>query len=851
MRHPAKSGLKTYRAKRDFGVTAEPKGKVARKRGDAFVIQKHDATRLHYDLRLELDGVMKSWAVTRGPSLVPGEKRLAVEVEDHPIAYNRFEGTIPKDEYGGGTVMIWDRGHWLPESDPHKGLAKGHLAFTLEGKKLLGGWHLVRMRRRPGEKRDNWLLIKQDDDAGRSAKDEDVLEEKPLSAASGRSMEQIAKGSRKVWHSDRAKGAPTARIAQRKGATTSARNKKKDAEIDGRSSALPVFVPPCLASLSENAPDHGNWVHELKFDGYRVQARLDNGKAILLTRKGLDWTKKFPTVAKAIAKLPAKTALIDGELVVEGDDGISSFSLLQQDLKDDRHDRMKFYAFDLLHLDGTDLTALPLDRRKDALARLIDRQPDPLRFSESLAERGSILLQHACKLGLEGIISKIADAPYRSGRGHDWIKTKCSERQELIVTGVVPSTADPRAVGALVLGFYDKGKLRYAGRTGTGFTHDTARTLFRKLLTLKSDEAPFETIPGEERGARKPIWVKPAMVVEVDFRGWTHGDRVRQASFQGVREDKSANEVIRERAAAATSRPPAIKRSAPAKNDSIAGVHLTHPDRVYWDDAGVTKRDLAEYYVKVWKWMRPHVAGRPISLLRCPEGTSGQCFFQKHARAGIPVEHLRLVPEKGDKIIAVDDLTGIIALVQGGVLEIHTRGTTTDDRERADRLVFDLDPGPGTNWGDVVEAARDVRARLSKLKLKSFLKTSGGKGLHVTLPIKPTPWNEAKAFAQKIAASMAADQPDRYIATATKSGRAKRIFIDYLRNSREATAIAPYSTRARAGASISVPIEWSELGGLKSANQFTVLNLMQRLSRQRKDPWAGIGRLRQSLPKPR
>ena len=439
--------------------------------------------------------------------------------------------------------------------------------------------------------------------------------------------------------------------------------------------------------------------------------------------------------------------------------------------------------------------------------------------------------------------------PYRPGRGHDWIKTKCSDRQELVVAGVVPSTADHRAVGALVLGFYDGGKLHYAGRTGTGFTHDAARKLFRKLMTLKSDEVPFEAVPAEERGARKPIWVKPAMVVEVDFRGWTHGDRVRQASFQGVREDKSAKEVVRERAIAATSRAPAIKRSASVKNDTVAGVHLTHPDRVYWDDAGVTKRDLAEYYVKVWKWMRPHVAGRPISLLRCPEGASGQCFFQKHARAGIPVEHLHLVPEKGDEIISVDNLSGIVALVQGGVLEIHTRGTTIDDRERADRLVFDLDPGPGTSWDDVVEAARDVRARLSKLKLKSFLKTSGGKGLHVILPIKPTPWNEAKTFAQKIAASMAADLPDRYIATATKSGRSKRIFIDYLRNSREATAVAPYSTRARPGAPVSVPIEWSELGNLKAANEYGVLNLMQRLARRRKDPWAGIARVKQTLPK--
>jgi bifunctional non-homologous end joining protein LigD len=854
MRRSEKSGLRTYRAKRDFGITAEPKGKVARKRGTAFVIQKHAATRLHYDLRLELDGVMKSWAVTRGPSLVPGEKRLAVEVEDHPIAYNTFEGTIPKGEYGGGTVMVWDRGHWLPESDPHRGLAKGHLAFTLEGKKLHGGWHLVRMRRRSGEKRDNWLLIKQDDDAGRSPKDEDILKEKPLSAASGRSMEQIEKGSRKVWHSNRATGGRTLTKTHRAAATPKkniprARTKKDDPDFAAGFSALPAFVPPCLASLSDSPPDQGNWVHELKFDGYRIQARLDHGKATLLTRKGLDWTKKFSTLAKAIAKLPAKTALIDGELVVEGDDGISSFSLLQQDLKNDRHDRLKFYAFDLLHLDGTNLADLPLTRRKVSLARLLHRQPDPLRFSESLTEPGTTLLRHACKLGLEGIVSKIADAPYRPGRGHDWIKTKCSDRQELVVAGVVPSTADSRAVGALVLGFYGGGKLHYAGRTGTGFTHDAARKLFRRLMTLKSNEVPFEAVPAEERGARKPIWVKPAMVVEVDFRGWTHGDRVRQASFQGVREDKSAKEVVRERTIAATSRAPAIKRSASAKNDTVAGVHLTHPDRVYWDDAGVTKRDLAEYYVRVWKWMRPHVAGRPMSLLRCPEGASGQCFFQKHARAGIPVEHLHLVPEKGDEIISVDDLSGIVALVQGGVLEIHTRGTTIDDRERADRLVFDLDPGPGTSWDDVVEAARDVRARLSKLKLKSFLKTSGGKGLHVILPIKPTPWNEAKAFAQKIAASMAADKPERYIATATKSGRSKRIFIDYLRNSREATAVAPYSTRARPGAPVSVPIEWSELGSLKSANQYTVLNLMQRLSRQRKDPWTGIGRVRQSLSK--
>src|SRR5215831_17498155 len=555
MRRGQKTGLKTYRAKRRFGVTAEPKGKVARKRGNAFVIQKHAATRLHYDLRLELDGVMKSWAVTRGPSLVPGEKRLAVQVEDHPIAYNKFEGTIPQGEYGGGTVMIWDRGRWQPENDPHKGVAKGHLAFTLDGEKLRGGWHLVRMHRRPGEKRDNWLLIKQHDDAERSASDKDILEEQPLSVATGRTMDEIAIGPKKEWRSgkkpDQQKASSSKAATKRKPARAATVNKlvrrsenltPGNAASSSRHIALPAFVAPCLATLSDRAPEGANWVHEIKFDGYRIQARLDRGKVKLLTRKGLDWTKKFPTVAAAIAKLPASTALIDGEVVVEGPDGLSSFSLLQQDLKEARHDRMAFYGFDLMYLDGMDLKPLPLRTRKDALAKLVKRQPirGPLRVSESLTDAGPTLLRHACKMGLEGIVSKVADAPYRSGRGHDWVKTKCSERQELVVMGVVPSTADAHAVGALVLGFFDHDKLRYAGRTGTGFTHETARSLFRKLKALETAKAPLEIIPPEERGVRKPIWVEPKIVVEVDFRGWTHGDRVRQASFQGVREDKSA-----------------------------------------------------------------------------------------------------------------------------------------------------------------------------------------------------------------------------------------------------------------------------------------------------------------------
>jgi bifunctional non-homologous end joining protein LigD len=863
MRGRKKSGLKTYRAKRRFGVTAEPKGKVARKRGNAFVIQKHAARRLHYDLRLELDGVMKSWAVTRGPSLVPGDKRLAVEVEDHPIAYNKFEGTIPQGEYGGGTVMIWDRGLWEPEGDPHKGLAKGHLAFRLDGEKLSGGWHLVRMHRRRGEKRDNWLLIKQHDAAEHSAKDKDILEAEPLSVATGRSMDEITKGPKKEWHSNRTRSAKATKSPRcaRAAAMPQIRKTTKGDDSNLRAApkaALPGFVAPCLATLADKAPDSDNWVHEIKFDGYRVQARLERGKVKLLTRKGLDWTKKFPTIAAAIAKLPANTALIDGELVAEGPDGVSSFSLLQQDLKAARHDRMAFYAFDLLHFDGADLKPLPLLTRKEALARLVKGPGgrEPLRLSESLTEAGSTLLRHACNMGLEGIVSKLADAPYRSGRGRDWLKAKCSDRQELVVTGFVPSTADAHSVGALVLGFYHRKKLHYAGRTGTGFTHETARALYRKLKAITVDRTPFDAVPAEERGVRKPVWVAPKLVAEVDFHGWTHGDRVRQASFQGLREDKSAKDVVREAKksiSAVNTAAAARRRSAPVVKrkelPKVGAVTLTHPDRVYWEDVGITKRDLAEYYSKIWKWMRPHVVGRPIALVRCPEGASGQCFFQKHATMGVATEHLHLVPEKGDKIISLDDLDGMIALVQAGVLEIHTRGTTINDRESADRLVFDLDPGPGTGWKDVVAAAREVRERLSALKLKSFLKTSGGKGLHVVLPIKPVPWEAAKDFTHAIAETMAEEAPDRYVTTATKSRRSNRIFIDYLRNSREATAVAPYSTRARDGAPVSVPIDWSELGSLKAANQYTVENLAQRLSRVRSDPWAAIGRIKQSLPK--
>ena len=879
------AGLKTYWSKRRFGVTAEPRGKAASRKGHAFVMQKHAATRLHYDLRLELDGVMKSWAVTRGPSLVPGEKRLAVEVEDHPIDYNKFEGTIPKGEYGGGTVMIWDRGSWEPDHDPHKGLAKGHLDFHLEGEKLSGGWHLVRMHRRPNEKRNNWLLIKANDEAARGPRDKDILEEKNLSVSTGRTMDEITAGAPKKAPKTAAKKTgrpkPTAHTARPKTkktdqATSKASSKRKTAALKAGSAvcrspqgkkALPGFVEPCLATLSDKAPDSANWIHEIKFDGYRLQARIDHGNVKLLTRKGLDWTAKFAATAAALAKLPVDTALIDGELVVEGSDGVSSFSLLQQALTGGDDGSMVYYAFDLLHLDGQDLRTAPLEERKAALAKLLVRTPKngPIRFSESIEGKGTPLHQRACQMGLEGIISKLRGAPYRSGRGTDWLKTKCSDRQEFVIAGYAPSTNDAHSIGALALGYYDNGELIYAGRTGTGFTHEFARELYRKLKPIERKAAPFAKLPSEERGKNGAIWLEPKFVAEVNFHGWTHGTRVRQASFQGLREDKKPSEVVRERKKAIAARAATVSRrtsgaAKPAakstgkksdkKDVSFGKVRLTHPDRIYWEDAGVTKQDLAEYYGKVWDYMRPHVTGRVIAIVRCPEGAAGQCFFQKHATAGVDPKFLHLVPEPdGDKSIAIDNLEGLIALAQSGALEIHVRGSTIDHLEEANRLIFDLDPGPGVAWNDLVAAAREVRDRLTDLDLESFVKTTGGKGLHVVLPIKHTPWQQAKDFAYALAGAMEADSPERFVSSATKAKRPGRIFVDYLRNSREATAVAPYSTRARPGAPVAVPITWTELSSLPSSNRYTVLNIAQRLGRQRKDPWADMSKVKQALPK--
>ena len=604
--------LEAYRRKRNFGATAEPKGAAPVAESNIFVVQKHDATRLHYDFRLALDGVLKSWAVTRGPSLIPGEKRLAVEVEDHPLEYADFEGTIAKGEYGGGSVIVWDKGAWTPIGDPHRGLKKGHLEFELYGQKLKGRWHLVRMRGKPSEKRENWLLIKGEDEFARSEDDPDILEARPELVKTGRTIDDL-EGEAPGWSSK------TGKIDKPEGACAGddpsvaapPRKAPNSAAIEGATEGpLPGFVEPMLATLSKSPPAGDRWLHEIKFDGYRLQAHIEDGEVRLWTRGGLDWTEKFGDgVREALRNLPARTALIDGELVVENQSGVSEFSLLQADLSEGRLDRFAYYAFDCLYLDGYDLREAALIRRKELLNQLVGTGGGAIRYSSHFVEDGRLVLQRACALGLEGIVSKASQSVYVSGRGRSWVKSKCSARQEFVIAGYVPSTTGRKAIGSLVLGVYDGAELRYVGRVGTGFTSDTAEALFAQLDEMRIRSSPFaKRLTTAE--ARQVRFVRPELIAEIDFRGWTGDGLLRQASFQGLRDDKPAREVVRETTMATDAAPQRPKSS----------VTLTHPDRIYWPEVGVTKEGLADYYAEAWPFMKPFIVGRALALLRCPDG---------------------------------------------------------------------------------------------------------------------------------------------------------------------------------------------------------------------------------------
>lgn len=830
--------LEEYRRKRDFARTPEPAGASEAADVDAaplrYVIQKHAARRLHYDVRLELDGVFKSWAVPKGPSLDPHEKRLAVEVEDHPLEYGDFEGVIPEGEYGAGTVMLWDRGTWTPNKEPERKYSEGLLKFELHGTKLRGWWTLVRMKRKPNETRDNWLLMKERDDEVRAQADYNVLAAEPDSVATGRSMAEIAEDHDRTWSSDAGRG----------GDVAEATSPDPSAVPGAKKARMPPRVEFQLATRVKEPPTGDGWIHEVKYDGYRAMLRLRDGEAAFLTRRGKDWTDRFGPLAKAATALPVSSAILDGEAVVFDEHGVSSFGSLQEALSTGAGE-LSYVAFDLLYLDGVDLRAATLLDRKRLLRGVLATLPagSPLRYADHVAGRGAEFHRQACGMALEGVVSKRSDRPHVSGRGRDWVKVRCLERQELVVGGFTDPAGGRRGFGALLVGYHDAGaQLRYAGRVGTGFSERQLGELASRLRALETDASPFAD-PPTGASARGVHWVRPELVAEVSFLEWTRDGALRQPSFEGLREDKSPADVVRE-TPAGPPKPPAAPAPAVSAGPAPAGVALTNPDRVLYPGMGVTKIDLARYYEAVAPWMLPHVADRPLTMVRCPKGHEEECFYQKHADEGFPhaVRHVLLPTSEGEKdFVYVTDAAGLVSLVQMGVLELHAWGSRVDEVERPDRIVFDLDPGPDLGWADITAGAFELRRVLEALGLPAFVKTTGGKGLHVVLPIeRRLGWDETRAFSRGVVETLVRLGPERYTARMAKAERPGRIFVDYLRNAREATAVAAYSTRARHGAPVSTPLTWDELEAGVDPASFDIHTVPGRLRELDTDPWAAL-----------
>ena len=833
---PAADSLQRYTARRDFAVTPEPAGEAVRGGEQlAFVIQKHWASRLHYDFRLELDGVLLSWAVPKGPSYDPAEKRMAIHVEDHPVSYGSFEGTIPRGQYGAGKVIVWDRGTWEPVGDPREGMARGKLVFRLHGEKLAGLWELVRTPK-PGDKQDAWLLFKKRDEWARPLAEYDVIAALPDSVA------------------DKPLGPVEQREPRgpaRPGDGGAAEEVRSVAGLPGAVKApLPAMLAPQLATLAKEPPTGPGWIYELKFDGYRLLARIDEGQVRLITRNGNDWTSKMQPLAAAVEQLQLGSAWLDGEIVVLRPDGTPDFNALQNAFDASRTQDIEFFLFDLPFFDGHDLRQVPLRLRRALLRQVLTRQPvEHIRLSDSFEVHPASLLESACKLGMEGIMAKRADAPYVSQRTETWLKVKCSARQEFVIGGFIDREGSTSQVGSLVLGYNEAGVLKYAGNVGTGWSTEAAADLHRRLVKLETKESPFEPgavkpgrwsrrAPGAER------WVKPELVAEINFADWTPDGRVRHASFLGLREDRLARTVGREKAVA----PPP---DASPKGHRVGRVKVSNPERVIDPSTGLTKLDLVRYYESVAEWMLPHLRGRPVSLVRGPSGITEHLFFQKHDDK-LSIPGIRELDESlwpgHPRLLEVPTAHALMGAAQMNVIEFHTWNSTAKAIDRPDRMIFDIDPGEGVPWSRMQEAAVLTRTLLDELGLASWLKTSGGKGLHVVVPIVPKlDYDTVKDFSQAVVQHLARVLPSRFVTKSGASNRVGKIFVDYLRNTFGATTAAAFSARARPGLGVSIPVSWEQLGSLKGGAQWTIATAREHLSFQEADPWVDYWKSRQAL----
>ncbi len=826
--------LARYNAKRDFAKTAEPAGTLAPGNGNSFMVQKHDATRLHWDLRLEIDGVLKSWAVTRGPSLDPNEKRLAVRTEDHPLSYATFEGTIPAGEYGGGTVMLWDRGSWSPiKGKSASDLDKGHLHFVLDGERMKGEWLLIRLKPRAKEKRENWLLRKIDDAAAGGT--DTLVDEALTSVSTGRTMAEIADG-KKPARATKPAPPPSSRRKPKSRAKSAAAD-TLDPGLRQEDAALPGFRDPQLCTLVDAVPTGSAWLHEVKYDGYRALVAVANGTARVFTRTGLDWTDKFAAIAAAAATLPVRSALIDGEIVAYKN-GHPDFSTLKDAISSGGD--MTLFAFDLLELDGEDLTGLSNLDRKARLEPLIPGDDDRLRYSDHVVGAGEQLFETMCREGLEGIVSKRADAPYAGKRTKAWLKVKCTHRQEFVIVGWLPSDKK-RGFKSLLLGVRDGKGYRYAGKVGTGFDQTLMTELREKLEALDRKTPTVDAPKAAVRGAK---WVTPRLVAEIAFAETTPDGVLRHSSFIGLREDKAAKDVVAETPAPV----PDAADAVPATR-----ITVTSRDRILFDESDVTKGDLADYYAAVSGIMLPFAGNRPISLVRCPQGRSRACFFQKHDAGsfGDAVHQVPIREKDGstEDYLYVDDADGLVACVQMGTIEFHGWGSSVAALEKPDRLVFDLDPDEGLAFSDTKAAAEHLKTQLAELGLVSFPLLSGGKGVHVVVPLTPdAEWPAVKDFADRFARALAGAEPDRFVATMAKARRKGRIFIDWLRNQRGATAVMPYSARARAGAPVAAPVSWTELRDIDTAARWGVRDVDELIARVNSRALKGWGVADQVLP---